>query len=171
MRCLRLWLTAFTLWCAGASAHGGNEVSLDPNRGAVLPSAAGDVFFQQRRQTQRLSEDQWEVTTDDIGRVDELLAKDLKRNRTGAGLMPFPSYYRQYFPARQGSDRVIVIIGFSQPASEWFPDKGIPPDQWKHDLEMVFGGGCSFWHAVYSTAKHRLLTLSGRQTIVCNAPK
>lgn len=75
MRCLKPWLTAFMLCCAGANAHAGNEVSLDPNRGAVLPSAAGDAFFQQRRQTLRLSEDQWEVTTDDIGRVDELLAR------------------------------------------------------------------------------------------------
>lgn len=168
-------VVACMLSTAVASAHGDREYSLDVEKGVVLTSTAGEVFFQQRRKTLELYEDQWEITPDDLHRVDGLLAKELKRNQTGEGLRPFPNYYRQYFPARKGNDRVIVVIGFSETAAEWFPDKGIPRDQWKHELEMAFGGGCSYWHAIYSTEQHRFLILSNyaihHQTIVCNAPK
>jgi hypothetical protein len=172
---VQVLVVASVLWCAAASAQGDREYSLDADKGVVLPSTAGEVFFQQRRKTLKLYEDQWEITSDDLHRVDGLLAKELKRNQTGEGLPHFPNYYRQYFPARKGNDRVVVVIGFSGTAAEWFPDKGIPRDQWKHKLEMAFGGGCSYWHAVYSTEQHRFLILSNdaihHQAIVCNAPK
>jgi hypothetical protein len=172
---VQVLVVASVLWCAAASAQGDREYSLDADKGVVLPSTAGEVFFQQRRKTLKLYEDQWEITSDDLHRVDGLLAKELKRNQTGEGLPHFPNYYRQYFPARKGNDRVVVVIGFSGTAAEWFPDKGIPRDQWKHKLEMAFGGGCSYWHAIYSTEQHRFLILSNDaihpQAIVCNAPK
>ena len=113
-------VVACMLSTAVASAHGDREYSLDVEKGVVLTSTAGEVFFQQRRKTLELYEDQWEITPDDLHRVDGLLAKELKRNQTGEGLRPFPNYYRRYFPARKGNDRVIVVIGFSETAASNF---------------------------------------------------
>jgi hypothetical protein len=84
------------------------------------------------------------------------------------------SFYRQYMPAQWKGLHLIVVNGFYASASDMFPDKGIDPDKWKHEILTAFGGGCGFWRAIYIVEQDRLMALqphSHLATVVCNGPK
>ena len=153
----------------------GTKVSLDADKAVVLPSALGDGLFKQRGEDFDLNVDDWEITPDDLRRVDSALLKELRQNLTGLGLPTVPNYYRQYLPARARQGRAIFILGFSETASQMFPDRDIPSDEWKHKLMVAYGGGCAFWYAIYSMERRSFLILrhdgNRDRSIICNAPK
>jgi hypothetical protein len=150
---------------------------LDADRGVVLPSSLAEGIFEQQRARAKLilQVDEWEITKNDLTRVDSALATALKKEHIGQGLPTLPHYYRQYLPGRLQQSRIIFVNGFAQTQSDMFPDRATPADQWKHELMTAYGGGCGFWHGIYSVEQDRFLVLDRTgghdRVIMCNAPK
>jgi hypothetical protein len=149
--------------------------SLDADRGVILPSAAAQGVFEQHRANLNLQVDQWEITADDLSRVDAALVAALRKERIGQGLPTLPHYYRQYLPGRLRQSRIVFVNGFDQTESEMFPDRAIPVDQWKYEMMVAYGGGCGFWYGVYLIDEGRFLILdrtsNHARMILCNGPK
>jgi hypothetical protein len=73
-------------------AHGEGVVPLlDPDRSVMLPSVLADGIFKQQRINVALQVDEWEITPDDLSRVDAALAPALKREHIGRGSSTTPS--------------------------------------------------------------------------------
>ena len=81
--------------------------------------------------------------------------------KLGSGLASFElgAFYRQYIPAQWKGLHIIIVNAFDKSASDLFPNRGISPNQWKHELVTTFGGGCAYWNAVYVVEQNHLMVL------------
>jgi len=158
------------------AAAADRKLPFDETKRVVLPSEAATPILERRRAGNDWTTSEWSISTEDLDRLEEALAVEMEK--AGNGLTSFKphEFYRQYMPALWKGLHVIIINGFDKSVSDLFPDRGVAPDQWKHELVTTFGGGCAYWFAVYVVDQNRLMILrnSGgrrRATLICNGPK
>jgi len=165
-----LVLTSFS----AASAE--SERPFDEAKRVVLPSEAAAPILARRRAGNEWTTDQWLITPEDLDHLEAALILEMRKGGSGLGSFEPQEFYRQYMPGRWKGLRVIFINGFDKSVSDLFPNRGISPDQWKHELVTTFGGGCAYWYAVYVVDQNRLMILkksdgSSHATLICNGPK
>jgi hypothetical protein len=146
----------------------------DETKRVILPSEAATTILKWYVPDSNWSTTEWPISWDKLDLLEIALASALAK--AGVRQMSFKTqgFYRQYMPAQWKGLHLIVVNGFYASASDLFPDKGIDPDKWKHELLTAFGGGCGFWRAIYIDEENRLMTLrphSHHATVICNAPK
>jgi hypothetical protein len=173
---LGLWSIALLILLSNRNAAVANaEPLFDQTKWVVLPAEAATTILKWYVPDHAWTTSEWEINSEVLGPLEVALASGLAR--AGVRQMSFKTqnFYRQYMPARWKGLRLIVVNGFYESASDMFPDKGIDPDQWKHELSTVFGGGCGFWRAIYIVEQNRLMVLQeqggSRSTVICNGPK
>jgi len=151
------------------------EPLFDQTKWVVLPAEAATTILKWYVPGHAWTTSEWEISSEVLGPLEVALASGLAKAGVGQASFKTQKFYRQYMPARWKGLRLIVVNGFYESASDMFPDKGIDPDQWKHELSTVFGGGCRFWRAIYIVEQNRLMVLQEyggfRSTVICNGPK
>jgi hypothetical protein len=144
----------------------------DENRRVILPSESATTILKWYLDDRLWSTTEWSISAENLESLEVVLASALAKG--GFRHYSIPSFYRQYMPAEWKGLHIIVVNGFYESASDLFPDKGIDPDKWKHDLLTIFGGGCGFWRAIFVVDQNRLMILqphNQQATVLCNAPK
>jgi hypothetical protein len=157
-----------------AVAHG--EPLFDESKRVVLPSEAATSILKRHSANGDWRTDEWTISSENLDRLEVALASALAKSDFGLSSFKTRDFYRQYMPARWKDLHVIIVNGFYASQSDLFPNRGIAPDRWKHELVTVFGGGCGFWYTVYVVERNRLMVFQGdgsrrHATVVCNAPK
>jgi hypothetical protein len=152
------------------------EPLFDESKRVVLPSKAAAPILERRRAGNDWTTSEWSISTEDLDHLEGALAVEMEKAGNGISSFKTHEFYRQYMPARWKGLNVIIVNGFDKSVSDLFPDRGIAPDQWKHELVTTFGGGCAYWYAVYVVEQNRLMVLknsdgSRHATLICNAPK
>ena len=174
---LRLWPFALVVLLTELHlAVADGENLFDPAKRAVLPSEAAASILERRRAGDDWITSEWLISAENVDHLEEALIVEM--GKTGSGLRSFKphEFYRQYMPARWKGFKAIVVNGFDKSASDLFPGRGIPTDQWRRELVTTFGGGCAYWYAVYIVEQNRFMELnnsdgSRRATLICNGPK
>jgi hypothetical protein len=174
---LGLWPLVLAVLLTGLhSIAAVGEPLFDATKRVVLPSEAAASILKRRSANHDWSTGEWAISSEDLDHLEGALGPAMAK--AGIGLKSFKAheFYRQYMPARWKDLHVIIVNGFYKSASDLFPDRGIAPDQWKHELVTTFGGGCGYWYAVYIVEQNRLMALknghgSRDATLICNAPK
>jgi hypothetical protein len=173
----------FVLWSIAASvlltvlnpAAANANPMFDKTKRAVLPSEAATTILEWYVADGRWSTSEWAISSEDLDRVEFALGSAIEKPVFRQPLYKTRGFYRQYMPAQWNGLHLIVVNGFYASASDIFPDHGADPDQWKHELWTVFGGGCGFWRAVYIVEQNRLMLLQSygghRSTVICNGAK
>jgi hypothetical protein len=162
-----------SLLCSGV-AHG--KTPFDPTKRAVLPSEAAAPLLKRHDTEGDWRTSEWTISPKDLDRLEAVLAPALRKSDVGRSSFRIREFYRQYMPARWKTFHVIVVNGFNASPSDLFPDRGISPDQWRHERMTVFGGGCGYWYTVYVVEQNRLMVFPDdgsrhKDKVVCNAPK
>jgi hypothetical protein len=168
-------LVAFVLTSFSA-AYAESERPFDEAKRVVLPGEAAAPILARRRAGNEWNTDQWSITLENLDQLEAVLILEMEKVGSGLGSFTPHESYRQYMPGRWKGLRVIFINGFDKPVSDLFPNRGISPDQWKHELVTTFGGGCAYWYAVYLVDQNRLMILkksdgTRHATLICNGPK
>jgi hypothetical protein len=169
-------IVAALLLTGSLTAVAAGEPLFDDTRSVVLPSEDAAPILKRLRGDNDWSTDEWSISSETLNYLEAALAAAMGKVSGGMASFKAHDFYRQYMPARWKDHRVIIVNGFYSTPSDLFPTRGIPPDQWKHELVTAFGGGCAYWHAVYIVEQKRLLDLktgdrSRRATLICNGPK
>ncbi len=135
------------------------EHLFDPGKLVILPSEAAAPILQRRRAGNDWTISNCPISSQDLDKVEH--AMTVAKEKPGSGLASFEldTFYRQYMPAQWKGLRIISVNAFDKSASDLFPNRGISPDQWKHELVTAFGGGCAYWNAVYVVEQNRLMVL------------
>jgi len=168
-----VFVVLLPLLCSGV-AH--SKSPFDATKRAVLPSKAAAPLLERHDADGDWRASEWTISPKDLDRLEAVLAPALRTSDVGRSSFDTHAFYRQYMPVRWKTFHVIVVNGFNASASDLFPDRGISPDQWKHELMTVFGGGCGYWYTVYVVEQNRLMALPRegarrKSAVVCNAPK
>jgi hypothetical protein len=157
------------------AAVANTEPLFDQTKWVVLPADAASTILQWYVPGHAWTTSEWEIRSEALGPLEVALASGLAKAGVGRTSFKTRNFYRQYMPARWKGLHLIVVNGFYESVSDMFPDKGIDPEQWKHELSTVFGGGCGFWRAIYIVEQNKLMVLQSlggpRSTVICNGPK
>ncbi len=146
----------------------------DDTKRAILPSHWAPTILKRYVAVDNWSMDDWPIGSENLDPVEVALASALAKEALPRTSWKAQDFYRQYMPARWKGFHLIVVNGFYASSSELYPnDKRIDPNDWKHELMLIFGGGCGFWSAIYIVEQNRLMSLQpdSDTTVVCNAPK
>src|SRR5271155_2785427 len=146
----------------------------DETKRAILPSRWAPTILKRYVAVDNWSMDDWPISSEDMDLLEVALAPALAKEVLPRTALNVQDFYRQYMPARWKGLHLIVVNGFYASNSELYPnDKRIDPDDWKHELMLIFGGGCGFWSAIYIVEQNRLMSLQpdSDATVVCNARK
>jgi dihydrofolate reductase len=174
---LGMWSVALLILLFNQNAAIANaEPLFDQTKWVVLPAEAATTILKWYVPGHAWTTSEWEISSEVLGPLEVALASGLAKAGVGqTSSFKTQDFYRQYMPARWKRLHLIVVNGFYESASDMFPDKGIDPGQWKHELSTVFGGGCGFWRAIYVVEQNRLMVLQShggsRSTVICNGPK
>ena len=176
LRRLCLWPITFSVLLTSLQpAVAGSEPLFDETRRVVLPSDTATSILKWRNPDADWRADEWAISSENLDHLEVVLASALAKAGIDRTSFKPQKFYRQYMPARWKDLHIILVNGFYTSVSDLFPNRGIAPDQWKHELVTVFGGGCAYWYAVYVVEQNRLMVLqsdrSHQVTVVCNAPK
>jgi|HubBroStandDraft_4_1064222.scaffolds.fasta_scaffold604721_2 hypothetical protein len=166
---LSVFLTAFQSTVANAGPL------FDDTKRAILPSHAATTILKSYVADGNWDTAEWPISSEDLDLLEVALAPALSKEVLPRTSLTVHDFYRQYMPARWKGLRVIVVNGFYASNSDLYPnDRRIDPDEWKHELLTIFGGGCGFWSAIYIVEQNRLMSSqsdSDHAMVVCNARK
>jgi hypothetical protein len=147
----------------------------DETKRAILPSDWAPHVVRRYVTIDNWSMDDWPISSENLDLLEVALAPALAKEVLPRTSLKAQDFYRQYMPVRWKGLHLIVVNGFYASNSELYPnDKRIDPDDWKHELMVIFGGGCGYWSAIYIVEQNRLMSSqpdSDDATVVCNARK
>jgi len=147
----------------------------DETKRAILPSDWAPTILKRYVAVDNWSLEDWPISSENLDLLEVALASALAKEVLQRTSLKTQDFYRQYMPARWKGLHLIVANGFYASNSELYPgDKRIDPDDWKHELMLIFGNGCGFWNAIYIVEQNRLISLQldgDHATVVCNARK
>jgi hypothetical protein len=156
------------------SAIAAAEPRFDETKRAVLPGEAAGIILKRYIADGKWTPNNWAISSENLDLLEVALGSALAKAGVGTTSFKAEGFYRQYMPAQWKGLHVIVVNGFYASASDLFPERGISPDLWKHELLTVFGGGCGYWNAVYVVERNEFMVPRGRgrhSAVLCNAPK
>jgi hypothetical protein len=116
------------------------EPLFDQTKRAVLPSEAATTILKWYVPDRAWITSEWGVSSEALDPLEVALAAGLAKAGVSQTSFKIRDFYRQHMPARWKKLHLIVVNGFYESASDMFSDKGIDPEQWKHELLTAFGG-------------------------------
>jgi hypothetical protein len=154
---LLLFSSLVAMSSALATTIDGSAELFDPTHQIVLSGPEGRAVADACGGTS--SPTSWALKSDDIVRLERILAPLLAADLRSSGSTSVPrQYYRQYATGRLGSRRAIFVNGFHESHISFAANE----PNWRRSAVIVSDGGDSYWCAVYIKDTGEFVRFKGR---------